>query len=321
MVVDDDHSGDLEVWVGPAEHARQVRDLVDRTEQSGVQLRVLREIELPVDDGADDVAPSRALHSRPRIESRLLGLGEVDVRPAHRKTIHRDIHHGPASRCPLSAGGVHCSGVRWRRGWRAGSSSSGRDEHHGYIGTASSFKAVDLGAAGRRVVTERGGLRTCDSSLLGRYYDPQTGQFLSVDPLVDETGEPYEYVGGDPVDRTDPNGEAGTQFAGGGACTTQECPEIEQDWNMSSGQILDDVGGAVTNTVLAPLHAYEAEYSCGEQTGEPFSLNCLKYGAEGALGLVSEASTVVAPFVDVGGGGCLFLNARDSWGLRDDLGP
>ena len=27
--------------------------------------------------------------------------------------------------------------------------------------------------------------------LIGRYYDPQTGQFLSVDPLVRETGQPY----------------------------------------------------------------------------------------------------------------------------------
>jgi hypothetical protein len=36
---------------------------------------------------------------------------------------------------------------------------------------------------------------------VGRYYDPQTGQFLGVDPLVDETGEPYAYTGGDSVDQ------------------------------------------------------------------------------------------------------------------------
>ena len=30
---------------------------------------------------------------------------------------------------------------------------------------------------------------------VGRYYDPATGQFLSVDPLVDETGQPYAYAG------------------------------------------------------------------------------------------------------------------------------
>ena len=42
--------------------------------------------------------------------------------------------------------------------------------------------------------------------LIGRYYDPQTGQFLSVDPLVDETGEPYSYTSGDPVNVIDPIG-------------------------------------------------------------------------------------------------------------------
>lgn len=39
-----------------------------------------------------------------------------------------------------------------------------------------------------------------------RYYDPQTGQFISVDPAVDQTEAPYGYVNGDPVDNTDPLG-------------------------------------------------------------------------------------------------------------------
>jgi len=44
------------------------------------------------------------------------------------------------------------------------------------------------------------------SYLIGRYYDPQTGQFLNVDPLVDETGQPYAYTGDDPVNAIDPLG-------------------------------------------------------------------------------------------------------------------
>lgn len=40
----------------------------------------------------------------------------------------------------------------------------------------------------------------------GRYYDPATGQFLNVDPLVDETGQAYAYTGDDPVNATDPLG-------------------------------------------------------------------------------------------------------------------
>ena len=43
--------------------------------------------------------------------------------------------------------------------------------------------------------------------LLNRYYDPATGQFISVDPAIDQTFQPYEYASGNPVSRTDPTGE------------------------------------------------------------------------------------------------------------------
>jgi hypothetical protein len=46
----------------------------------------------------------------------------------------------------------------------------------------------------------------CFWSLVGRYYTPASGQFLSVDPLVDVTGQPYGYAGEDPVNGVDPMG-------------------------------------------------------------------------------------------------------------------
>lgn len=39
-----------------------------------------------------------------------------------------------------------------------------------------------------------------------RWYDPATGQFTSVDSLVAQTGQPYMYAGGDPVNASDPSG-------------------------------------------------------------------------------------------------------------------
>ncbi len=42
--------------------------------------------------------------------------------------------------------------------------------------------------------------------LRNRYYDPATAQFLSIDPLVGETGQPYAYTEDDPVNATDPLG-------------------------------------------------------------------------------------------------------------------
>ena len=47
-----------------------------------------------------------------------------------------------------------------------------------------------------------------DIYLIGRYYDPATGQFLSVDRIVRETHAPFEYASDNPVDLTDPTGNA-----------------------------------------------------------------------------------------------------------------
>jgi len=47
---------------------------------------------------------------------------------------------------------------------------------------------------------------TSPQSLVGRYYDRATGQFLTVDPLVEVTGQPFAYTGDDPVNLLDPFG-------------------------------------------------------------------------------------------------------------------
>jgi RHS repeat-associated protein len=43
--------------------------------------------------------------------------------------------------------------------------------------------------------------------LVHRYYDPSTGQFMSIDPVVDLTQQPYLYGADDPVNATDPSGQ------------------------------------------------------------------------------------------------------------------
>jgi RHS repeat-associated protein len=45
--------------------------------------------------------------------------------------------------------------------------------------------------------------------LRARHYDPSTGQFLTRDPIVGVTQEPYGYTGGNPVNATDPSGLIG----------------------------------------------------------------------------------------------------------------
>jgi RHS repeat-associated protein len=48
---------------------------------------------------------------------------------------------------------------------------------------------------------------------INRYYDPSTDQFISVDPLVAMTGQPYAFTGDDPLNAVDPLGLSGAQIA------------------------------------------------------------------------------------------------------------
>lgn len=58
-----------------------------------------------------------------------------------------------------------------------------------------------LGYAGQYTDAETG-----YQYLRARYYDPKTTQFLTLDPLVAQTGEPYGYATANPVNASDPAG-------------------------------------------------------------------------------------------------------------------
>jgi RHS repeat-associated protein len=44
------------------------------------------------------------------------------------------------------------------------------------------------------------------NNMRARWYDPQTGAFTTRDPAFSQTGQAYDYAGGDPVNQTDPSG-------------------------------------------------------------------------------------------------------------------
>jgi RHS repeat-associated protein len=77
----------------------------------------------------------------------------------------------------------------------------------GNAGTASS----PFGFAGEYTDAETG-----LQYLRSRYYDRATAQFITRDPLDDQSRHPYTYVGDDPVDRVDPTGLMEMGPGGGG---------------------------------------------------------------------------------------------------------
>jgi RHS repeat-associated protein len=73
---------------------------------------------------------------------------------------------------------------------------------------------------------------------VNRYYDPQTGQFLSGDPLVDKTGYAYVYAQDDPVLQNDPAGlcssSAGARSLSGASSGLLPCSNAT--WEDENGR-------------------------------------------------------------------------------------
>jgi RHS repeat-associated protein len=144
---------------------------------------------------------------------------------------------------------------------------------------------------------------TASEGSIHRYYDPTTGQFLSVDPAVSITGQPYSYAGDDPVNQADPTGlcnQPGTsQFLVPGPCEFSNINWVHQaeDYlqaqvTLSSGPSFGDFlesqadfwAGAANSVVSgvtfgnvhisAPFCSYADEYTAGGIYGlvAPFAL-------------------------------------------------
>ena len=78
--------------------------------------------------------------------------------------------------------------------------------------------------------------------LRARYYDPATGQFLSRDPLVSQTGEPYGYVGGNPLNDSDPSG-----LCWGPGCWVEDAIDVVEEGVAVVQEIWRDPGAAVSD--------------------------------------------------------------------------
>jgi len=82
-----------------------------------------------------------------------------------------------------------------------------------------------------------------------RYHDPTTGQFLTVDPLVAQTGQPYYYANDDPVNNVDPTGDS----FWGSVLNGAECAGSDGDDVAACAAVAPDVAPIVLGPVIAPI--------------------------------------------------------------------
>jgi RHS repeat-associated protein len=92
--------------------------------------------------------------------------------------------------------------------------------------------------------------------LRARYYEPSTGQFLTVDPLNALTRQPYAYGASDPLNRWDPTGLCNANpfsasFWTQGNCISDAAGAVG-DWVSAHGDTLVDLGAGITCIVAGP---------------------------------------------------------------------
>ena len=184
-----------------------------------------------------------------------------------------------------------------------------------------------FGYAGQYTDTETG-----FTYLRARYYDPTTAQFLTRDPAVALTQDPYAYAMNNPVNATDPTGLCG--FLGDGPCTPGG---IRDD----IGDLCIDTGGNDQCDTIAEKHP--AVEKAARITGDIAAATvCVVGGLEtagaacvGATALVAGANAtndavqerggaqvaadLILPWLGLGLGG--LFEAAGPAGLMGDLGP
>ncbi len=131
---------------------------------------------------------------------------------------------------------------------------------------------------------------------INRYYDPSTDSFISVDPDVQSTYQPYVFVNDDPLNGTDPLGLSGQEIlneAGQAPCQGA-CPSMFT-------QIADHWRGItkVVNTVatVAAAVACGASVACGATLGAVLAGS---YYAEGHAGTKSFSLAALAEITGFG---------------------
>jgi RHS repeat-associated protein len=122
-----------------------------------------------------------------------------------------------------------------------------------------------------------------------RWYDPASGQFLSVDPLAAETGATYSYAGDDPTGATDPTGLdswCGVLIPGGPVGSGCPPPPPIPNPFPALGQGLRDLGNLESQGLTDLWSGVKSLFSSGSSSN---SDECALTGANGPEGAVGPS--------------------------------
>ena len=110
-----------------------------------------------------------------------------------------------------------------------------------------------------------------------RSYDPNTGSFITVDPMLPMTGSAYGYASGDPVNNTDPLGLF--TIPGTGICVAIADPSCDNSANAAwAGNVYAGIGNALTFGQGVNLAARARGYGGG------FTADCADTGFGAYIG-------------------------------------
>jgi RHS repeat-associated protein len=84
------------------------------------------------------------------------------------------------------------------------------------------------------------------ASAINRYYDPTTDQFLSIDPKVASTNQPYVFTNDNPLNSTDPMGLSGGAIYPPGPCKKNCGPSITHMLKSVVNYVAKHPGDVVT---------------------------------------------------------------------------
>lgn len=112
--------------------------------------------------------------------------------------------------------------------------NNGQTDTHWYTPFGATRGTNTLTSTNRGYIGQYQDTQTNLNYLHNRYYDPTTGIFLSVDPLVGATGTPYLYSGGNPTTLSDPSGLEPCSH-----CTSDETAISDTYRRMTAQQLID----------------------------------------------------------------------------------